>query len=87
MQLMVPGDKWELYIPSDLGYGDQGAPPDIGPGDALIFTLHLMKLNGPGKALTTQEIAARAGATHGRGRARGRGRAQTSRGSAAGELR
>ena len=24
MQLMVAGDKWELYIPSELAYGDSG---------------------------------------------------------------
>merc|ERR1712151_547097 len=24
MQLMVEGDKWEMYIPSGLGYGDGG---------------------------------------------------------------
>ena len=29
MQLMVEGDKWEMYIPSDLGYGEQGSPPKI----------------------------------------------------------
>ena len=48
MQLMVAGDKWELYIPSSLGYGDSGQGDDIGGGDVLVFTLHLMKLNGPG---------------------------------------
>jgi FKBP-type peptidyl-prolyl cis-trans isomerase FklB len=30
MQLMVEGDQWEMYIPSDLGYGDSGGPPKIG---------------------------------------------------------
>ena len=39
MQLMVEGDKWEMYIPSDLGYGDRGSPPKIKGGDALIFVV------------------------------------------------
>ena len=31
MQLMVEGDKWEMFIPSDLAYGDNGRPPgDVG---------------------------------------------------------
>jgi len=46
MQMMVEGDKWELYIPSDLGYGDAGQGSDIGGGDVLVFTLHLLKING-----------------------------------------
>ena len=35
MQLMVEGDKWEMYIPSELGYGDGGQGGDIGPGDEV----------------------------------------------------
>ncbi len=46
MQLMVEGDKWELYIPSDLAYGDSGSPPHIKPGDALIFTMEIVQLKG-----------------------------------------
>jgi len=46
MQLMSEGDKWELYIPSDLAYGDSGRPPVIGGGDVLIFTLELLKILG-----------------------------------------
>ena len=46
MQLMVEGDKWELYIPSDLGYGDRGRPPKIGGGDCLIFTIEMLKIKG-----------------------------------------
>jgi FKBP-type peptidyl-prolyl cis-trans isomerase FklB len=46
MQLMVEGDKWEMYIPSDLGYGDRGSPPKIGGGDTLIFQMELIKIKG-----------------------------------------
>ncbi len=46
MQLMVEGDKWELYIPSELGYGDRGSPPKIGGGDALIFVMEMLKIEG-----------------------------------------
>jgi hypothetical protein len=46
MQLMVEGDKWELYIPSDLAYGDRGSPPKI-PGDsALVFTIEMITIQG-----------------------------------------
>jgi FKBP-type peptidyl-prolyl cis-trans isomerase FklB len=46
MQLMVAGDKWELYIPSELGYGDQGSPPKIGGGDVLIFQMEMLAITG-----------------------------------------
>ena len=46
MQLMVEGDKWELYIPGDLAYGERGSPPHIKPGDALIFTMEIVELKG-----------------------------------------
>lgn len=46
MQLMVEGDKWELYIPSELAYGDSGSPPKIKPGDVLIFRMEIVKING-----------------------------------------
>ena len=29
MPMMVEGDKWELYIPSDMAYGDGGRPPKV----------------------------------------------------------
>merc|ERR1719240_1731192 len=44
MQLMVEGDKWEMYIPSDLGYGAGGSPPKIPGGAALIFTMEIIKI-------------------------------------------
>eukprot|EP00670_Eutreptiella_braarudii_P006072 CAMPEP_0174285768 /NCGR_PEP_ID=MMETSP0809-20121228/9707_1 /TAXON_ID=73025 ORGANISM="Eutreptiella gymnastica-like, Strain CCMP1594" /NCGR_SAMPLE_ID=MMETSP0809 /ASSEMBLY_ACC=CAM_ASM_000658 /LENGTH=226 /DNA_ID=CAMNT_0015381625 /DNA_START=34 /DNA_END=712 /DNA_ORIENTATION=+ len=47
MQMMVEGDKWELYIPSDLAYGKHGRPPKIPGGAALVFTMEIVKINGP----------------------------------------
>lgn len=43
MQLMVEGDKWELYVPAELGYGGRGSPSgSIKPGDALVFTIEIV---------------------------------------------
>jgi len=42
MQLMVTGDKWELYIPSELAYGDRGSPPKIPGGSVLIFQMEII---------------------------------------------
>ena len=47
LQLMKIGDKWELYIPYDLAYGEQGRPPQI-PGYApLVFTIELVEIIPP----------------------------------------
>ena len=48
MQLMKEGDKWELYIPSELGYGNQARGRYIKSGDVLVFTLELIKVNSGG---------------------------------------
>ena len=42
MQLMREGDEWELYIPSELGYGNSNRGQYIKAGDVLIFTLNLI---------------------------------------------
>jgi hypothetical protein len=47
MQLMVEGDKWELYISSDMAYGDRGSPPKIPGGAVLIFQMESLEITGP----------------------------------------
>jgi len=49
MQLMKEGDKWEMYIPSELGYGDGGSGDKIKGGDVLIFRMELLEINGAKK--------------------------------------
>lgn len=44
LQLMPVGSKWQLFIPSDLAYGDRGAGGDIGPGATLIFEVELVSI-------------------------------------------
>ncbi len=44
LKLMKPGAKWELFIPADLGYGNQGSPPAIPPGAALVFEVELLEV-------------------------------------------
>ena len=45
LQLMKEGDKWKLYIPYDLAYGDRGAGADIGPYSTLIFEIELISVD------------------------------------------
>ena len=46
LQLMHEGDKWLLFIPSELAYGPQGAGGgQIPPHAALIFEVELIKVN------------------------------------------
>ncbi len=42
LQLMPVGSKWEIFIPSDLAYGDQGAGGAIPPGSTLVFEVELL---------------------------------------------
>ncbi|RMF08172.1 MAG: FKBP-type peptidyl-prolyl cis-trans isomerase [Candidatus Neomarinimicrobiota bacterium] len=44
LQRMKVGDKWEVVIPSDLGYGDRGAGGRIPPGATLIFEIELIDI-------------------------------------------
>merc|ERR1740117_1927320 len=46
MQIMVEGDKWEMYIPSDLAYGDGGKGAKIPGGAALVFQMEIITIKG-----------------------------------------
>ena len=44
LQLMEVGAKWQLFIPSELAYGERGAGADIGPNQVLIFEIELLEI-------------------------------------------
>jgi FKBP-type peptidyl-prolyl cis-trans isomerase FklB len=44
LQLMPVGSKWELYIPSNLAYGENGAGQMIGLNATLIFEIELLSV-------------------------------------------
>lgn len=41
LKLMPVGSKWQIYIPSQLAYGERGVGVDIGPNELLIFEIEL----------------------------------------------
>jgi FKBP-type peptidyl-prolyl cis-trans isomerase len=44
LKKMKTGDSWEIVLPSDLGYGADGAGDAIPPDQTLIFTMTLVKV-------------------------------------------
>ena len=50
LQLMEEGAKWQLFVPSNLGYGERGTPGGpIGPNATLIFDIELISIQGQEK--------------------------------------
>lgn len=53
MQLMGEGDKWRMYIPSNLAYGVAGSEPTIPPHSPLTLELEIHKVKSTkGKHVT-----------------------------------
>jgi FKBP-type peptidyl-prolyl cis-trans isomerase len=45
LQRMKVGDKWRLFIPPGLGYGEQGSQMgDVGPNELMIFDFELLEV-------------------------------------------
>lgn len=44
LQLMKEGSKWQIFIPSSLAYGEQGAGDIIEPNSLLIFEVELLEV-------------------------------------------
>jgi FKBP-type peptidyl-prolyl cis-trans isomerase FklB len=44
LQLMPVGSKWQVFIPSNLAYGDRGAGGVIGPNSTLIFEIEVVSI-------------------------------------------
>jgi FKBP-type peptidyl-prolyl cis-trans isomerase FklB len=42
LQLMKVGDKWKLFIPAKLAYGEQSPSPRIPPNSVLLFEVELL---------------------------------------------
>lgn len=45
LRLMPAGSKWQIFVPSPLGFGEKGAGRDIGPNATLIYEIELLAVN------------------------------------------
>lgn len=45
LQMMSEGAKWELYIPSEIAYGEEGSGNYVGPNAVLVFEVELLNVN------------------------------------------
>ena len=50
LQLMPTGSKWQIFIPSDLAYGERGSGTNIGPNATLIYEVELLSVQAKPEA-------------------------------------
>ena len=48
LTMMKVGDKWQLFIPAELAYGEKGAGGAIGPNAVLQFDVELLDVKKGG---------------------------------------
>jgi len=53
LQLMPAGSKWQLYIPSNLAYGERGQGANITPNATLLFEIELLEIVPPAQPAQT----------------------------------
>lgn len=58
LQLMHVGEKYKLYIPSELAYGEQSPSPLIPANSVLVFELELLGIKGDDAASAAEEAPA-----------------------------
>lgn len=55
LQRMPVGSKWQLFIPPQLAYGEQGVRGKIGPNETLMFELELVAIQDKQPTQTAQQ--------------------------------
>ena len=57
LQLMPAGSKWQLFVPSELAYGERGAGGEIGPNATLVFEVELLSIQRADEKKVPDELS------------------------------
>ena len=60
LQLIKPGAKYQLWIPSELAYGEHGSGEKIGPNSTLAFEVELLGIEKPAEKASAKQVPAEA---------------------------